>query len=311
MRTILRAGAIALTTGSVLLGGAVAAHAAPADGVTVKVNQLVLEPGEYGHTGKLGIVIRNNTDAPIEGAFTIAVPIASSIAGVDDAACGFGSPDGGRHIHYCNSLNGAVAPGKALRLTVRFRTLNKPQAYPQIAKTLGTVEAGGVTADFTTRFRSTTGSLRNPKPYVPDTQSALTVTAADVTLARQADGSFVGRVPVTVRNDGDAPHYALLTELVNPESLLWPDIEPSDVCVGAGYLPIPPGYDGVGCTVAGGPLAEGEQRTFEWVLTAPAGTPAGPFGTGTTLVQLESFATETDNADPAANVDTFAITVAE
>ncbi len=311
MRTILRAGAIALTTGSLLVGGAVAAQAAPADGVTVKVGQLVLEPAEYGHTGKVGIVIRNNTDAPIRGEFTIAVPIASSIAGVDDASCGFGRPDGERYIHDCTSSDGAVAPGEALRLTVRFRTLNKPQAYPQIAKTLGTVEAGGVTADFTIRFRSTTGSLRHPKPYVPDTESALSVTASDVTLIRQADGSFVGRVPVTVRNDGDAPHFELGAELATPESLLWPDIETGDVCVGAGYLPIPPGYLGIGCTGIGGPLAEGEQRTFHWVLTAPAGTPPGPLGTGTTLVQLEAFASDIDNADPSANVDTFAITVAE
>ncbi len=309
MRTILRAGAIALTTGSVLLGGAIAAQAAPADGVTVKVGRLVLEPAEYGHTGTVGIVIRNNTDAPISDGVTIVEPIAGSITRVDDATCMFGRTDDGRRIHNCYESGGEVAPGKAVRLTVHFRTPNKPQAYPQIAQTLGTVETSGVTASFAARFRSTTGSLRNPEPYVPDTKSALTVTAPDVTLVRQADGSFLGRVPVTVRNDGDAPHDDLWTELVTPESTSWPRMEPSEACVGAGTLPIPAGYAGVGCTVAGGPLAEGEQRTFQWVLTAPADTPVGPFGTGTTLVQLNGFGS--DNADPSANVDTFAITVAE
>ncbi|GAA3343019.1 hypothetical protein GCM10020358_40130 [Amorphoplanes nipponensis] len=164
-----------------------------------------------------------------------------------------------------------------------------------------------MTAEFPALFRSTSGSVRNPQPYVPATTGALAVTAADVTLTRQADGTFAGRVPVTVRNDGDVAHRELWTEVAVPAGLDgWPAVEPSDVCVGAGRLPVPPGGGGVGCTLSGGQLAEGEERSFEWILTAPAGTAAGPLGTGTTMVGFVPDVPQSDDA----NVDTFTITVA-
>ena len=308
MRNLLRAGAIALAASSTLLGGAVAAQAAPAGTVTVKVSRLVLEPGEYGHIGSVRITIRNRTDEDFSGNVIITEAVRTTLAGADGASgCGLGETPDGRTVSHCN-LDGAIAPGGTGVVTVHFRSPAAPQPFAQIAPLRGSVRVGDATAEFPALFRSTSGSLRNPRPYVQDTTAALTVTAGDVALTRQEDGTFAGRVPVTVRNDGDAPHRQLWAEIATPAGIDgWPGIEPSDVCSGASELPTPPGGERNRCGVYGGQLAEGEERTFEWVLRAPAETAVGPLGTGTTLVRL------LDPGAPqaaATNVDTFGVRVA-
>lgn len=310
MRHILRAGALALAAGSVLLGGAVAAQAAPAGTVTIKVGRLVLEPAQFGHTGSVQIAIRNRTSEPLGGNIAFTEPVAGTLDGVTGASnCFFGSADGGvRETSTC-SLDDQIEPGSTGVLTLHFRAAAKPQAYPQVAPDLGGVAFNGATARFGALFRSTTGSLRNPRPYVQDTTQAFSVSAGDVTLTRQEDGTFAGRVPVTVRNNGDAPHRSLWGAVVTPAGIdPWAGIDPSEVCAGSGNaLPIPPGGSGTGCSLTGGVLAEGEERSFEWILTAPEETPAGVLGTGTTVVR---FSGPTDSQTDGANVDSFTITVA-
>ena len=308
MRIFVRAGAIALAAGSVMLGGAVAAQAAPAADVTFTVNRLILQPADSGHTGRLRIVIRNTGSEPFDGGFSITEPIAETLGDIEGAGgCGINRTPDNRQIALC-PLDSEIAAGGSAVITADFRSPARPQSYARIAPLAGSVEVDGVTTEFPALFRATTGSLRNPQPYVQDTTGALTVTAADATLTRQADGTFTGRVPVTVRNDSDAPHQGLWTEVVVPAGLEgWPAIEPSDVCVPTDRLPVPPGGTSVGCVLYGGQLAEGEERTFEWVLTAPAETPAGPLGTATTLVE---YTNEDVRQSDNANVDTFTITVA-
>jgi len=308
MRNFVRAGAVALAAGTVVLGGAVAAQAAPAADVTFTVNRLILQPAESGHTGRIRIVIRNTGSEPYSGGFSITEPIAETLGDIEGGAgCGINRTPDNRQIALC-PLDSEIAPGGSAVITAHFRSPARPQPYAQIAPLAGSVEVDGVTTEFPALFRSTTGSLRNPQPYVQDTTGALAVTAADVTLTRQADGTFAGRVPVTVRNDSDVAHRGLWTEVVVPAGLEgWPAIEPSDVCVPTDRLPVPPGGVSVGCTVYGGQLAEGEERSFEWVLTAPAETAAGPLGSGTTLVE---YAGSDGQQSDSANVDTFSITVA-
>jgi len=309
MRILLRAGAVALAASSVMLGG-VAAHAAPADAVTVKVNRLILEPAEAGHTGVIRITVRNTGSEPYSDGVTITEPIADTLETIEGtSACGINEGPDGRLSYGC-SLDDAIAPGASAVIKVSFRSPAKPQPFAQIAPQPGSVQAGAVTAEFPALFRSTSGSLRTPQPYVQDTVGTLAVTAADVTLTRQPDGTFAGSVPVTVHNNGDAAHRNLGTAVTVPAGIDgWPNIEPSDVCVpGAEGLPTPPGGSGVSCSLYGGQLAEGHERTFEWILTAPAETAAGLLGTGTTLVKLGSRgAQQSDNA----NIDTFTITIAD
>ncbi|MBG0560826.1 hypothetical protein [Actinoplanes aureus] len=308
MRTLMRAGAIALAASSVVLGGAVAAQAAPVGTVTVAVNRLILEPAEYGHTGSIRIVVRNGTSEPFSGGITITEPMPYTFVQTEGASgCGHNTTPDNRTIAMCG-LDKVIKPGRSTVVTVQFRSPAKPQAYAQIAPLNGSVEVDGVTAEFPALFRSTTGSLRNPSPYVADTTQALSVAAGDVTLTRQEDGTFAGRVPVTVRNNSDAPHRDLFTELATPAGIdSLSRIEPSEVCFGGDQLPIPPGGNSVSCTLYGGQLAEGQERAFEWVLTAPAETPAGPIGTATTLVEVAGdVVAQTDGA----NLATFNITVA-
>ncbi|WP_328470894.1 hypothetical protein OHA21_05740 [Actinoplanes sp. NBC_00393] len=303
MRTLMRAGAIALAASSVVLGGGVAAQAAPADNVTFTLNRLVLQPAEYGHTGSIRIVIRNRTSEPFSGGVTITEPLPYTTTKTEGASgCMLDKTPDNRTISYCG-MDYVIEPGRSGVVTVQFRSPSKPQPFAQIAPTNGSIEIGGVTTEFSALFRSTTGSLRNPRPYVQDTTPALSVAAGDVTLTRQEDGTFAGRVPVTVRNNGDAAHRGLGAELRSPAGVdPLSNIEPSEGC-----FPI---EDGLGtiCSVDGGQLAEGQERSFEWLLTAPAGTPAGPLGTGTTQVNLVTDgAAQADNA----NVASFAVTVAD
>jgi hypothetical protein len=310
MRIILRAGAVALAASSVMLGGGVAAHAAPADDVTVRVTRLILEPAEAGHTGVVRVAVRNTGSEPFSGGVTITEPIAGTLETIEGtSACGINEGPDGRLSYGC-SLDESIAPGATAVVKVNFRSPAQPQPFAQIAPQPGSVQVGDVTAEFPALFRSTSGSLRTPQPYVQDTVGALAVTAADVTLTRQPDGTFAGSVPVTVRNNGDAAHRGLGAAVAVPAGVDgWPGIEPSAVCVGLGdELPIPPGGSGVGCALEGGQLAEGHERTFEWILTAPAETAAGPLGTGTTLVQLGSRGAEQSDS---ANLDTFTITIAD
>ena len=309
MRILLLAGAAALAAGTILFGGAVAAQAAPTGAVTVEAGRLVLEPGEYGHTGSLRIAIGNPASEPFNGSVTITEPIPAATTTIDGAGgCVFtGTTPDNRTISSC--VLDTIPAGETGVVTVGFQSPAKPQPYAQVAPQRGSVEVAGATANFPALFRSTNGSLRHPRPYVQDTTGSLTVTTpGDVTLTQQPDGSFAGRVPVTVYNNGDAPHRYLNAEVAIPAGLdKWPGVEGVEGCSGASQLPTPPGGNAMGCSVAGDQLAEGQTRTFAWILTAPAGTPAGPLGTGTTLVNLSGPAVQQSDA---ANIDTFTITVA-
>jgi hypothetical protein len=216
------------------------------------------------------------------------------------------TPDN-RDISNCYT-DSPIAAGATGIITIGFDSPAKPQPFAQVAPALGRVEVAGRTATFPAIFRSTTGKLTHPRVYVQDTESKLTVTASDVTLTRQADGTFAGRSTVTVRNDGDAPHHNLQADLATPPGVEdWPFIDPADVCVGPSEgFPVPAGYFGEGCFVLG-QVAEGQTRTFDWILRAPEETPAGSLGNAITRVQ---FSTGWPAQANAANTPSFAVTVA-
>jgi hypothetical protein len=265
---------------------------------------LILEPQEYGHTGHISIDIRNTTTEPLDSGINLTEAVAGTMGQVVGASgCGINELADHRRTFLCG-LDPAIAPGETGSITVDFQSPASPQPFAQIAPAKGSVEVGGVTAEFPALFRATTGSLLDPQPYVQDTTASLTVTASDVTLTRQEDGTFAGSVPVTVRNDGDAPHVELWAELSTPAGIdSWPGIEGGGVCVGGD---VEAGFQ-IGCDLLGGQLAEGQERTFTWLLRAPAEAVSGPLGTGTTTVKLTN--PELEQGAPT-NVDSFAITVA-
>ncbi|AEV84833.1 hypothetical protein ACWT_3810 [Actinoplanes sp. SE50] len=310
MRTVVRAGAVALAAGTLLLGNAVTAQAATTGKVTVKVDRLILEPGRYGHTGTIRIVIKNGTDQPVSGGnLTITEPLPASFTTFDGAGgCTLDVGPDGRETDYCG-LEQTIQPGQSGTVTIGFTSPAKPQKYAQIAPNVGTVEYAGSKVRYGAVFRSTTGSLSRPRVYHQDTESKLTVTAdAGVTLTKQEDGTFAGHLPITVHSDGDAPHKWLHADIITPAGVSpWPMLDPSGPCVGSSDdLPIPAGGAGEGCDLFGVRIAEGETQTYDLRVRAPEGTAAGSLGTVTTRVQLGAGPAQTDGA----NLVAFAVNVA-
>jgi hypothetical protein len=125
------------------------------------------------------------------------------------------------------------------------------------------------------------------------------VSAGDATLTRQADGSYAGRIPVTMTWGGDAPHHELGAEFTFPEGVEFQGVDPSEVC--AGYW----------CSVPGGRFMVGETRTFDALVTAPADTPPGVLGSGSVRGYANWFGDSgMPDVDPSDNTAAFTLTVA-
>ncbi|BCY13137.1 hypothetical protein [Actinoplanes sp. L3-i22] len=310
MRTLMRAGVVALAAGSVVLGGGVAAQAAPAGKISVSVNRLILDPGApYGHTGSVQVLVKNTTAEPYNGGIILTEPIAGTFDWVNQVgaeACGLAETADHRDIQSC-SLSSAVQPGTTSVITLAFKSTAKPQPYAQIAPELGTVEVAGKTASFGAVFRSTKGKTTNPRPYVQDTVAKLSVTATDATLTRQEDGTFAGHSTVTLHSDGDAKQHDLNFDVATPNTLdPWPRITPEGPCVGGSTdFPVPADYNTEGCLIFSR-IAEGETQTYDVTVTAPAEATAGAQAPGIVRFTLNGGPGQTDSA----NIANFGVTIA-
>ena len=191
---------------------------------------------------------------------------------------------------------------KRRHFTIDFGVLTTTRAYAmQAAGTTVEVALGSqpdvrATAGSKTLFRSTTGTLVRPRPYVQDTQSNLTVTTGNATLTAEEDGTYAGRVPVTVHWAGDAPHDELTAAFQIPSGFDLRGVDPSEVC--AGHW----------CSVPGGRFMAGETRTFDLLVTAPADTVPGTVGTGTATVSA-NWAAPVSDVDPSDDTAPFTLTV--
>jgi hypothetical protein len=308
MRTMLRAGAIALAASSILLSGGVAAHAA--SGLTFSVGDLVFDPAEHGHTGTLDITIVNDTNQDYVQGLTINEPIARSFYTTpDELICGNNERPDGRWSVGC-TIDPPIPAGATRTLSISFRSPAAPKAFARQATATGSVEVAGVTKTFPALYRSTSGSLTDPVPYTPASTEDLTATTPDaVTLTRQEDGTFSGHIPVTVHNGNDAPHSGWQASMAVPAGVDFPYATDGSPCFFGVPNPTPPaGGQASGCSFEG-LLAEGETRTVDWVLSAPEGTQPGTLGTATVLAQLE---TSLEHDQPnGANETTFTVTVAD
>jgi hypothetical protein len=292
-----------LGAGLALLGTATPAAqaAAPAD-TSVSTGRLVLEPTDRGYAGSLPVSVTYRGTQAAYLNLTITEPVPGAFAGLTPQdACFNGGQQPLRTI-YCVVPGGALQPGERRGFTVDFRVLTTPQAYAMSA-TGGrvTVETGDAnpandTRAFDTLFRSTTGSLRDPQPYVWDTETDASLTVGSATLTRQEDGSWLGRLPVTVRSAGDAAHDAYWLEPTLPAGVRLAEIEPEEMCAGA-------------CTVPGGRFMAGEERSVSLLFRAPAEVAPGDLGTGSVrLYALLGWGDELTDVDPADNTATFGVT---
>ncbi|MFG1675580.1 hypothetical protein [Micromonospora sp. NPDC049282] len=296
MRTTLSrmlAAVLGMTASLALVG--VPAQAAAAGSTATVADRLVLEPTERGYRGSLEVDLTYNGTEPGRARYVITEPIPGSYQnaewGVSCYSSGDFLPDGRVRVE-CDVPGGELQPGEHRSFRVDFWVLTTVQAYAMKARNgqlAVTVDGTTVTDEsFRTRFRSTTGSLADPQPYVQDTQPDLSVSVAGpLTMVRQPDGWFAGTVRVTVSAHTDAPHSGVtITGRGLPPGFGWPwTDECSHECV------------------PGGPMAEGEERTFDLHLDYWGDT-VGDLGEISLEVRADRMVPQPD-ANPADNVATF------
>lgn len=275
---------------------------------TVSAGDIVFEPGARGYTGSLTMSLTyQGTTSDNWMEFAATEPVPGSFIGVQGSeACGETLDAVGRRVITCGvSL---LQPGDKRSITMQFQVLTTPRAFAM------KVADGSVYASrygqrlsnmesFTTRFRSTTGSLRNPQTYVPDTKSNISVTSAAtaMTLVPQEDGSFIGRIPVNVRWNGDAAHYGLDIGAALPGGWFVWGTEPSANLPCPDSCPIPN-------ATGGWQFMQGEASSFDLLIRAPAGTAAGSYPL-TATVQAQTNDGPLTDVSPADNGFAFTATI--
>ncbi|MBE1485192.1 hypothetical protein [Plantactinospora soyae] len=283
-----------------------AAQAAPtkaADSTATVADRLVLEPTDRGYRGSLQVELTYQGAEPGRATYVITEPVPGSYENLEwGVTCYSGGdrlPDGRVRVE-CDVPGGELQPGEQRAFAIDFQVLTKIQPYAMKAKNgrLAVKVDGAVVTDetFRSRFRSSTGSLSDPQTYVRDQQPESGITAGDLTLVRQPDGTFEGRLPLTVRYDSDAPHnglYLFTRDL--PAGVYEISTVPTDGCA---HFCVP-----------GGQFMEGEARNFDLVFTGSASTPLGDLGEAGIEVQTDPWSSApVPDADPSDNATTFSIT---
>ncbi|AXO34136.1 hypothetical protein [Micromonospora sp. B006] len=264
-------------------------------------DRLVLEPTERGYRGSLTVDLTYRGAEPGRASYVITEPIPGSYEnvewGISCNSSGDVLPDGRTRVE-CNVPGGELTSGERRSFTIDFTVLTptRPYAMKAGAGRLAVKVDGTTVTDesFSTRFRSTTGSLADPQPYVRDRQPDLRVTAPDaVTLVRQPDGMFEGRLPVTLRYAGDAPHDSVWYAVERVPDGVW---EPwTESC-------------GINC-VEGGAFMTGEERSLTLIVSAPADTPVGELGP--VDIQFHLSRAIAADVDPGDNRITFTVSTVE
>lgn len=312
VRTGIRLAVILLGSAVALLAvspGPVAAQLASRSEASVSVGGLVLDPTDRGYQGSLPITVTNKGSAPSYFGISIQEAFGGSVTRLDpESPCTFGGT-GYRRTYRCMVPGDALAPGEQRSFSMSFHALVTPRPYAMIVRTnevtVTTIDGTNETLDRTsypTLFRSSSGSLHSPRPYVQDSQAdAGMTTAGQVTLVRQADGSFAGRLPVTARYGGDAAHEHLAVKTVGlPTGVQQWGTDPQDMPSGLNSFQVP-----------GAQFMPGEQRSFDALFFAPAETPVGALGTATFQLSTYWSGSVVTDLDPADNTVTFSVTTVE
>lgn len=292
---------------------ATAAAAAPASTskASLSIGKLVLEPTERGYQGSLPITVTNKGSAETYFNVVIVEPIAGSFRSLSPGSpCIFRGLVENRRIIGCDVPDPTILqPGEKRSFSVEFQALTTRRDIPMIADggQISVIAGNGSAEiadqeDFSAHFRSTSGSLGNPVPYVQDPEAKASISAAgNATLVPQADGSYLGRLPVTVRWAGDAAHDFLFVDATSlPAGVqIWgtdPQDDPS-------FL--------TSFWVPGGRFMAGEERTFDVLLHADAGTMPGDMSNAAFQLSTKWASIVVADTDPADNTTTFTVTAAD
>lgn len=277
--------------------GAAAAATTPVD-VTVRAATATLRPApDGGYAGTMAV--RLSYTGPDGAYLSLRVTSPEGLflgQNTDLIGCTYAAE---RFTEDCLVNGPDFVDGETRELRIAFRTLAKPteKSRPTLlgsvtatASVFGQDVSEATPRDNTSRFRGLlvgTGSGFDPHPYRPSTTYDLSAGAVTdgVTFTPAEDGEgYDGAFTATVRNNTDAFHHYVEVTLQNE----WPGLEgisitPSEACV---WGPNPR------CTVAGGELPEGQQRTVTLTIHTSELPPAG------TAIQA-LFAINVDGGYPA------------
>ncbi|MGC4838729.1 hypothetical protein ACLQ3D_29900 [Micromonospora vinacea] len=309
-RTKLRAGVLLGSTLALVatLPGtaALASTGAPA---AISAGRLVLEPTGNGYRGTLPVTITNRSRAADYYTVLVTEPVAGSFDGlVPNGACIQADPVDNLRVFACSVDGPDLEPGERRSLEVAFTVRTAPRPYAMSAAggrvevMPGRTQQVAAGKDFTTLFRATNGSLRHPRPYVqdPSANASLAAGADALTVTRQADGTYAGRLPVTVRYAGDAAHDYLAVQATVPAGLEIAGTDPQDSPSFGGFFEVP-----------GGRMAAGEERTFAVLFRTSPGTVAGDLGTVDLVLSTRYGAGEVADAAPADNTVRVTVTASD
>jgi hypothetical protein len=270
---------------------------------TVTVGNLILEPTGRGYTGTLPTSVTYNGTEPGWLDLVIIEPVPGAWkSALNSDACLWNTAADGRRLWECSI--GTFAPGETRDVTSTLRVLTKTRKYAMsvadadiyVTSSQGTAST---IKQYSTRFRGTDGSLRNPRPYVQDTQSDATVRiGTSARMVQQEGGYFLGRVPVTVKWKGDAAHWFVNVDAALPDGWIVWDTDPASGYPCAGGCSVP-AADGTT------ELMQGEVSAFDLIIYAPEGTVPGSYGPITATATAYFIDGPLTDVTPADNSGTF------
>ena len=242
--------------------------------------------------------IRNLSSTTVFGDFEIEIPAGLTVITLDGASACFGS-----RAHWSCGMNSAMGPGELRTVTVYFGSFAAGERYARItAPGKVTAAPSGTTTrnawesdDYAGILRSTTGSVRHPRPYQPSTVPDLALTAGSTVVTRDDTGTYLVRVPLTVQDRNDAFNIGAYLRIDAPEGHGFPHVEPTAICIGV-------------CDVWGGWMASGESRDLAVLFTMPSGTAPGSYQVTVTGTMNENNGTPAD-VTPENNAVTASFTI--
>ena len=259
---------------------ATAAHAAARPTLKIKAERLILEPGPRGYHGEIDVTVKYRGDVPVYSNVRFTEPVAGAEAGLDPyGPCLTGSATPRRQFN-CLVPGGMLQPGETRTFTITITTLVAPRAYAMRGPNVAIVFETGLPAPASattmvrTLFRSTSGSLHNPRPYTQDTHPDPRVTVS---------GTTVDLIPVTLTWNGDAPYDYLYLRFALPAGVEVLGIDPDHEC------------GRTTCEVPGGRFLPGESRTLQVRVRAPADFTSG---TGSVAAVVEWDGEESEPRPP-------------
>jgi hypothetical protein len=266
------------------LGAGGVATASTPSGFGIHAGDLVLSRVDGTYTGTMAVAVRNaGTSSVPDAVLALHVPAGLRLTGLTGGGGCTGTSD------VTCGLD-PFAAGERRTVTVSFGSYAGPARFARVTERgTVTVTGGGSTAasQYNGILKSSSGSIRHPRPYRPSTDYDLAMRAGGgPVVTRDASGVSV-RLPLVARDRTDAFNDGAVVGVAidGSDLTIFPSVDPPVPC-------------GLVCPVPGDRdyLADGDVRSFALLFTLPADTAAATYvarvhgdmnaGTGTAPADL-------------------------